>query len=237
MKKVLVLGHSHVAALSQSFGASPTQVVDLEFVVCNEERYKPLLIGDELNPRLSERILNAKADLYVSMLGGNAHSIFSMLNHPQRFDVVLPEAPELYTDLSAEVLPAGLAMAVLARRIDHILRAMSAYRTVTDGPMAHVESPPPIPSEDHIRKYPGVFREMIAARGVSPALVRYKFWRLHSRLFREACERLGIAFLPAPGEMQDEAGMLVERAWNPDPTHGNAVYGAAVINQLAREVA
>lgn len=236
-KKIFILGHSHLGAIMLNLRVSPIPGVEIDFVLCNEDRYKPLLIDDALNPLVLERISSAKADLYVSMLGGNDHSILSMLNHPRRFDVVLPEAPELYTDISAEVLPAGLVLAVLSKRVDNAARALTAYSAAAGRPMVHVESPPPIPSEEHIRNYPGVFRDVIAAQGVSPALLRYKFWRLHSRLYREACERLAVSFLPAPTEMQDTAGMMIERAWNPDPTHGNALYGAAVIDQLLREVA
>jgi hypothetical protein len=105
------------------------------------------------------------------------------------------------------------------------------------GRLVHIESPPPIPSEEHIREHPGIFHDKIEECGVSPAMLRYKFWRLHSRLYREACAALGVEFLTVPEAMRDDAGMMIEAAWNPDPTHGNALYGGAVIGKLLREAA
>ena len=92
----------------------------------------------------------------------------------------------------------------------------------------HIESPLPAASCEHIREYPGVFRDLIEERGVSPALLRYKLWRLHSHLYAEACAELDVEFLPVPDDMQDDRGMMAERAWARDPTHGNALYGSAV---------
>ena len=77
-----------------------------------------------------------------------------------------------------------------------------------------------------------MFKGLIAERGVSPALLRFKLWRLHSGLYREACAALGVEFLPVPLEMQDVEGMLVPQAWNPDPTHVNALYGQHVLARL-----
>lgn len=235
--KVFALGQSHLLALSNSVKRSPPANVDIDFLLCNEPQFRPVVQDGALNSAILERLQGAGADLHVSVLGGNDHCIVSMVNHPRRFDVVLPEAPDLFTDETAEVLPADLVTADLSRRIAPHVEALAAYRSHVPGRLVHVESPPPVPSEAHIRKHPGVFREMIDERGVSPALLRYKIWRLHSRLYAKACAELDVEFLPVPSEMQDDRGMMVERAWNPDPTHGNALYGSAVIAKLLHEAA
>jgi hypothetical protein len=61
--------------------------------------------------------------------------------------------------------------------------------------------------------------------------LRYKIWRLHSRIVAERCSELGIAFLPAPRETQDAQGFL-RPEFAGDATHGNEAYGEAVIRQL-----
>jgi hypothetical protein len=99
--------------------------------------------------------------------------------------------------------------------------------------MVHPESPPPIPSAEFLEAHAGDFKALMKERGFAPALFRYKVWRLHSRLYRAACDQLGIEFLPVPPEMQDEQGMMVPRAWNHDPTHGNALYGQHVLAGIA----
>jgi hypothetical protein len=172
------------------------------------------------------------ADVYVSMLGGNDHAVLAMLNHDRRFDVVMPG---LAHD-SVELVPAGLLRAEIGRRAAPHLAVLAAFRATVSGRMIHIESPPPIPSAAHIEQHPGVFAAEIAARGVAPARLRYKAWRLQSEVYRQACDRLGVEFLGAPASMQDAQGMMVPAGWNPDPTHGNAVYGAAVLRALAARI-
>ncbi len=229
--KILVLGHSHITALAKAF-LQGEPGVSMDFVLLNNPEYQPPLSDEGLHPAILEKIHAARAGLHVSLLGGNDHSIIGMLNHPRRFDFVLPEAPDLPVDETAEILPAGLLLAHLAQRVAPHLAVLALYRAAVPGRLVHVESPPPIPSEAHIRAHPGVFREMIEERGVSPGLLRYKFWRLHSELYARECARIGVEFLPAPEAMRDEQGMMRPEAWNPDPTHGNALYGRHVIGSL-----
>jgi hypothetical protein len=233
--RIFVMGHSHVGALEAAHKrrVPGAQVLEMRFVRLNDTQFAPPMVEGALNPAILEELRAAAAEVHVSALGGNDHSIIGMLNHPQRFDFVLPEAPELPLDEACEILPAGLLRGELACRIAPHLAVLAAYRAAVLGPLIHIESPPPVPSAEHIRTYPGVFKDLIAACGVSPALLRYKLWRLHSGLYREACARLGVAFLGVPTEMQDAQGMMVEAGWNPDPTHGNPVYGAHVLKELA----
>lgn len=233
--RIFVMGHSHMSALEAAHKrrVPGPEVPEMCFVRLNDTQFAPPITDGALSPALLGELRVAAAEVHVSALGGNDHSIIGMLNHPQRFDFVLPEAPELPLEEACEILPAGLLRGELVRRVAPHLAVLAAYRAAVSGQLIHIESPPPVPSAEHIVRYPGVFRELIAERGVSPALLRYKLWRLHSGLYREACAGLGVAFLGVPPEMQDAQGMLVEAGWNPDPTHGNAVYGARVLARLA----
>ncbi|MDD2796337.1 hypothetical protein [Acidocella sp.] len=233
--RIFVMGHSHACALEAAHKrrVPGAQVPEMRFALLNDPQFEPPMAEGGLCPALLGELRAAAAEVHVSVLGGNDHSIIGMLNHPQRFDFVLPEAPELPVDEMCEILPAGLLRGELARRVAPHLAVLAAYRAAVPGRLVHIESPPPVPSAAHIRTYPGIFKDMIVAYGVSPALLRYKLWRLHSALYREACARLGVAFLGVPAEMQDAQGMMVEAGWNPDPTHGNPVYGAHVLEKLA----
>ncbi len=113
------------------------------------------------------------------------------------------------------------------------LRALAAYRAMVQGRMIHIESPPPIADVPFLEAHPGSFAELMQARGFAPALFRYKVWRLQSALYRETCAQLGVEFLPVPPEMMDDQGMMVQQAWNYDPTHGNALYGSHVLARIA----
>ena len=231
MGKILFVGHSHITALREAhtlYGGGPGR----EFVCVNQPEFKPEMIGEGLNPAIALRIQGANAALHVSLFGGNDHSIICVLNDPRPFEVVLPEAPDLYVDERAEVLPAALLRAELKRRVLPHLRELAAYRAMVQGRLIHVESPPPIADIPFLEAHAGDFAEPMRERGFAPALFRYKIWRMHSALYREACAQLGVEFLPVPPEMMDAQGMMIPQAWNQDPTHGNPFYGKHVLARI-----
>jgi hypothetical protein len=232
MPSLFFLGQSHLTALLQAWPGAAPAGWEMDY---RQEDSRALLEGAAL--RADIRALLAGRDVYVSVLGGNDHAVLAMLNHERRFDLLLPEAPDLPCDPGAELVPAGLLRAEIARRAAPHLAALAAYRAAGDGRMIHLQSPPPIPSAAHIAAHPGIFRDEIAARGVAPAWLRYKVWRLQSDVYRAACADAGIEFLAAPASMQDADGMMRAKGWNPDPTHGNAQYGAAVLAELGRRLA
>ena len=236
MTRIVVIGHSHITALARAYRMPGHAVAraqtQMDFLMLNEPQFLPVLEAEALNPAIQVRVRAESFDLHVSLLGGNDHSIMGMVNHPQPFDFVLPQVPELAVDEACDILPAGLLQEELARRIAPHLKILKIYRDLVSGRLVHVESPPPIPSV-HIVAYPRSLCEQITQLGVAPALLRYKLWRLHSGLYAQACSTLGVDFCPVPTEMQDADGMMIEAAWNHDPTHGNAIYGAAVIEKLS----
>jgi hypothetical protein len=230
---VLILGHSHVSALSKGYrfflrrgeDAAPLKG---RFAPLERPKSRKNVPGVSLEEALS----GPASDFVVSCVGGNSHNVMGLVNHSQRFDFVLPEAPNLPLDNTAEILPSGAVRAALLKRTERNLNVLEELRARTDNAIIHLESPPPVPSEKHIREYPGPFRTKMEERGVAPAMLRYKLWRLHSSLFRERCKKLNILFLPTPPVAQDANGMMVERAWNADATHGNRWYGIQVLRHL-----
>jgi hypothetical protein len=232
MRKILFVGHSHIVALRDAHERAGGGT-GMAFVWVNRPEFQPEMRGEALNPAIVERITAANADLHVSLFGGNDHSVICVLNDARPFDFVLPEAPGLFADPQREILPAALLKAELKRRVMPHLRELAAYRALARGRMVHIESPPPISSLEFLESHPGEFKVLLAERGFAPALFRYKVWRLHSALYREACAELGIEFLPVPPEMMDEHGMMVPQAWSRDPTYGNAVYGKHVLARFA----
>ncbi len=202
------------------------------FLQLESGRYEPLFEPDgRFHAAVAQSIAEAKAEVYVSVLGGNDHSMIGLVAHRPAFDFVLPEAPDLPLDDGAQLLPAGLLEDELSRRIAPHVAALAQLQGCAPGRVVHMESPPPLP-EAHIRRHPVPFADDIAALGVAPALLRYKLWRLHSGLYRAACARLGIAFLPSPPVMRDESGMMHPSGCHPDATHGNALYGGHVLKAL-----
>ena len=101
------------------------------------------------------------------------------------------------------------------------------------GKLIQLESPPPLADSGTIAtQADAYFKDRgIGDLGVAPAGLRYKMWRLHSRIVADYCAELGVRFLPVPCETQDDNGFLLPH-FAGDATHGNAAYGEAVIRAL-----
>ena len=230
--KVLVVGHSHTGALRRGL----TNYIDGELA----HRYEIINLGSlpnkgkgaDIPPEVRKAIAALHADVIVSAVHGNAHNIFGLVRHPQPFDFVVPKMPQLALDEDAVLLPYSSIVASFRAKAEAQTRLLFNLKTEFGLPMIHLQSPPPIPSEEHLRTYPGVFAEKIAEFGVAPALLRHKLWWTMSDIFHEACAALGVAYLQVPDCVKDNSGMLLEQFWNNDPTHGNALYGAAILRQV-----
>ena len=74
---------------------------------------------------------------------------------------------------------------------DRVKPFVAEARAQYDGPIYVAPPPPPIPDEAHILANPGGFKDLAAERGVSPAPLRLKLWRLYCEVLREQVEAAG----------------------------------------------
>jgi len=81
-------------------------------------------------------------------------------------------------------------------------------------------------------KNAGVFKQKFMEFGITAPLVRYKLWKLHSKLIEDECKKLNIEFLLAPNKFIDANGFLTEEGYAKDTTHANSLYGREVISQI-----
>ncbi len=203
-------------------------------------RYNPYFPDDnnpdKLNPAVEKDVKAhlPDSDFVVSYLGGNAHSVMGLINHRCPYDFTFEAADRLIRN--REVVPRSLVRSALQKVMTDHLKMFSALRALIDKPMMHCESPPPIPSDDYIRTYPGVFADRIEKRGIAPASFRLKLWKLQSEIYRAFCAAHEIEFLQIPEGTADAEGLLCSKAWGTDPTHGNIWYGEQSINRLARHL-
>lgn len=248
MKNLLVVGHSHIYALMKACdGPARDWMRDkfrCTFVELLAPDYQPTRVKGEdgqkrLNPVLSEALNNLQPhDALISCVGGNNHNIFGLLDPAIAYDFVLPEEPDLPMRKGGMVLPGKIIRARLKSNMSDVLNELALVRrSRADLPAIHLESPPTIPSEDHIRRHPGYFKDAMAKSAVAPATFRYKLWRLQSGIIAENCQELDMTFLAAPSESQDGEGMMLEQYWNPDPSHGNAEYGVLALRTLWKHLA
>ncbi len=236
---ILFTGHSHLTALETAAEHQDFPEINPSFLQLTIPEYTPIVSdgqAPEVHPAfksdIRERVQNR--DLIICLAYGNEHNILALLNHPQPFDFTLKSEKTLPLLDTRQIIPAAFieqrfrAMTVKARCLLEDIRKATPEAT----PVYQLQSPPPIPSDAHIEKFPGPFRTKMAELGISPVLLRYKLWRAYSAIVEDICQNTGIIYLKAPENTQDKDGYLRQEYWNNDPTHGNEAYGAAVIRNI-----
>lgn len=247
---IVFIGHSHVYAIwdailaMRAAGAWPEDTL-LSFIPLKERIYEPFLISGQ-EERSAEIVINprivadfrmfcakpAKRTVIFTLLGGNQHNVISLANSGPPFDFILDSFPEPVSGAGVDLIPTGVIRDILLTTTRRYTFAMEWFRSETTAPIFHLESPPPNPSNTHIAGHAGPLQDHFLRYGVTSPALRMKCWRLHSKIFQEACVRSSINFVPAPPETQDPAGFMVEQGWYSDPMHGNQWYGEHVLRQM-----
>lgn len=226
---LLCIGHSHVACVARAARAASVPLQALDFWTMPDAivrsdgaaRFSPALITQ----------LREHAGPVFSFIGGAAHGVVGMLVHPRRFDFVLPWAPELPLDPAAEVLPALAVRAIVEAAMGEYLDLLNQLRALCRGALFHVESPPPYADAQRMHAdipwamYPGMLQE------ISPAWMRYKLWRMHSRIVEDWCLANDATMVSCPPLAVDAEGFL-RAPYYGDGAHANEAYGALVLDQM-----
>lgn len=243
---LLVVGQSHVGAIRaaakrhrEAFPDEPrTRVIhtldevhapELENVVGVD--YSAARFGPKLRAAIEDQIARHSPRL-ASVMGGNVHNALALVRHPRPFDFSLSGEAGPPPDPGSELIPEALIRATLLRRLEPDFARLRALNDIA-GPFIHLESPPPIRDDAYIAEraeawFQGRAEGELAAAGAG---LRWRMWRLSSRLVREAIEALGCEYLAVPVEVRDADGFLrLDHA--ADPTHGNEAYGEAMIRAI-----
>ena len=149
MVAFVVVGHSHLTAVAEAYRNDPTVSANTyKFVQLRDRNFQEAASAGQLVADILEEVGTSDCDLLVSMIGGNEHSVFGLLNHRRKFDFILPGEAKLALQHGAEVLPFSIVKRRLEERISKSVRlpAIAALRNATSIAMCHVECPPPIPS-------------------------------------------------------------------------------------------
>jgi hypothetical protein len=187
-------------------------------------------------PALADAIreqIDRHAPLVASASGGNVHNGFALIRHPRPYDFLLSDEDGPPLDPDAEPVTEALVRAALEAGLERDRVRLREIRRIAGEGVIQLESPPPLADGTIIAaQADAYFRNRgIAELGVAPAGLRYKIWRLHSRIVAGYCADLGLRFLPAPAGTRDARGFL-RPEFAGDATHGNQDYGEAVIRAL-----
>jgi len=241
-RAILVIGQSHVAAVRAAAKARREADPDrprTRVIHTVEPQYAPEVDGEgeeaRFTPALADMIrdqIDRHAPLVASASGGNVHNGFALIRHPRPYDFLLSDEDGPPLDPEAEPVTEALVRAALEAGLERDRIRLREIRRL-GGNAIQLESPPPLADGSAIAaQADAYFRNRgIAELGVAPAALRYKIWRLHSRIVAGYCADLGLRFLPVPPETQDAEGFLGP-PFAGDATHGNQAYGEALICAL-----
>ena len=242
-RAILVIGQSHVAAVRSAARARREADPDrlrTRVIHTIEPQYAPEIEGEGDDARFTPALVDAIRDqidrhapLVASASGGNVHNGFALISHPRPYDFLLSEEDGPPLDPDAEPLTEAQVRGALEAGLARDRIRLREIRRIAGEGAIQIESPPPIADGDYIAaQADAYFRNRgIADLGVASAGLRYKIWRLHSRIVAGYCADLGLRFLPAPAEAKDAQGFL-RTEFAEDATHGNQAYGEMLIRAL-----
>lgn len=217
---VLVVGMSHADALLQALEREPVAEMGVVFIRKGS--------GDRTRRVTPQLLAQYEPQVAVSMLAGNEHALFSLLEHEEPYDFVEPTVWEVRPE--RRFVTRAELMSAFAPTFGGTIKRLKLMRRRFRGPMAHVAPPPPTGDEVHLGKFLGHFAVRAQGREVrfAPGSVRLKMYRLQNAVVREVCREAGIAFIGPPAEALGPHGFLTPPYRRNDPTHGNVHYGSLV---------
>lgn len=250
-KLAFIIGHSHLKSVVDCLFPRPGDPVsdaapivynvfdtgrfgaDFQFSVNGEGR---LVLNPLLVEAIKRRLPEAGETILISMFGGNAHNAFSLLQHPRPFDFFLPEAPDLEPQPGAEIVSYDFVYRTLYRYTELYLVNMATLAQTGLGRTFQIESPPPVGDDAYVAEHLEAYFKTVEERpALSPPLLRYKLWRVHSNIVRDACAANGIDFVPAPAAGMD-GRYLARDSYSGDSTHASATYGGHILRQIEKRL-
>jgi hypothetical protein len=228
MKRLLVIGHSHIASLQRAWREDGSEKLGVEvrfLSLRSEHLLKSAQTGqtfavsaikrDVLYADLANQA--AGADLTVLCLNGNEHNILGLWKGAAaRSGLDLDEIFER-------------AMRKQAGWLDLLLPRCT-------GAVVLLPPPPPIESEEFIRaRLSEEQTRLIDASGIPSAEHRLGLWKKQCGRIEMLAQKYGLSMCRLPRSVFSEIGCLAGDCYGNDATHGNAEYGRRVLQTLIRE--
>lgn len=234
--RVALFGDSHSYAVQRAIERRETKGRRIPLIAHRLRKEKAgKILGDTSFEEFLEKVREFTADDVVfSLIGGNQHAVFSTIQHPRPFDILMPgesgpPAP------GAELIPYRVASAFLAEGVEgRDGKSIAALRAATDARVIHVMPPPPKRDNGFILSYHETrfAEDNIAALGVSSPALRMKVWKLQTRLLQALCAKLGVETMMPSADALDADGFLAEDYYANDATHANASYGEVLLKEI-----
>jgi hypothetical protein len=231
--RIFLFGDSHSHAVQR---AIEKRVGKGQGAPLSAHRLLKVKNGKEIGDTSFEDFLELAAglgpeDVVLSMIGGNQHSVFSLIQHPQPFDFFIAHVA---ADPGMEIIPYRALEEVFARGLRRgDGQSLEALRNATSARVVHVIPPPPKGDNAFITQYhESNFARDLPSLGVSSPELRLKFWQLQTRVLEQLCAELGVEVMLPPRRTVDEEGFLRSEYYAQDATHGNWRYGERVLRAV-----
>lgn len=238
MRKVLLIGDSHIHAIQAALEQRNLVPPELEF--------EALRLGSRKNSKMTadvsldgavEKVKSLSADdVFVALLRGNEFNSVGLIQHPQPFDVMMPEETAEHMLPGAEIIPVQALRAFFTESlVTGYGKILLQLKYGCSARMICLTSPAPKEDAEHIKRGAEThFRDLgISQIGVTSAQVRLKLWTLQQQALQGFCRNNDIDFLDNPPDARDAAGFLKRRYYAGDSSHGNTKYGSQVLWQIA----
>lgn len=239
--KIVIIGHSHTNAIHQAYFAGKKDYfsnLEVEFINAKNSTHKlafasPQDEGFHTQKETLKSILS-ESNAVVASFFGNAHNAFGLANFPNPFEFIFGPFDDYNSNKSAKTIPRSIVKTLLNEAtlpINYYIQSLLSM-TPVNVPVFHLETPPPIKSEAHIREFAGAYSKRIELCGVSPPQLRKKLYRLHGEPVEGYCKDQPIEYIPAPSAAFTKNGYLKAKYLPNDAAHGNAEYGKLVLEDI-----
>jgi hypothetical protein len=174
-------------------------------------------------------------DMLVSAIGGNQHNVLGLVQHPTPFDMFDGAEQTATTQQGVACVPYRALWDLFETRLrTRDGPRFAELRHAAKCRVYHLAPPPPKSDEAHIleRHETDFDRFGIVEKGVSPAALRLKLWKLHQLVLQHLCTESDIVLVSPPSEGFSPDGFLKREYYAGDATHANAEYGVLVLNHL-----
>ncbi|AKS47844.1 hypothetical protein SAMN05444287_3337 [Octadecabacter temperatus] len=242
---ILLIGHSHAGCIARAYRQSEIDGSDLDFEMSQARlNYKTFQPNFEMtngvrnvHPDLVKRLRHLPkardADVILTSMMGNEYNQLALMSHPEPYDFEMPDSDFGVLE-GVQKLPYEIIRATMASLADeNALMLVRQLASTTDLPILVLPPPPPIADPDHIRKFPGAFGKRLKKYEVAPISFRIKMWTLYCHVLRQAAADIeNVRFIELPARVFKD-GALAPQYWSEDPTHGNEVYGAALLEEIS----
>lgn len=234
--QILVFGDSHTLALERA----RTQRASSDNAHISVRRFSKvkngIAMGDiSLDAAVSMVADSTPDDLIASTIGGNLHQVVGLVQHPAAFDFIEPGSQSAPDSQPCVLIPYQTMWAFFERNLRrNDGQRIKTLREAAAHPIYHLLPPPPKESAAHIlQRYESDFEKAgIATKGVTPAPIRLKLWRLQCAILQSLCTEWGVRLLPPPDGTQTPEGFLKPEYYKNDATHANVAYGELALRQL-----